>query len=128
MTQKQNKYKEMEKEFDSKVCEHCKKNEEHLKTDCNAEYFIWVKNFIRSLLASQKKEILDDSLEEAEKKADIYERGYKKGWTDCKLGRKKEPHGAEIGYCCACEYDIAGFEGEIKAFKNRISTMKKEEK
>jgi len=32
----------------------------------------------------------------------------------------KEPHNTEEGYCCACEYDVAVFEGRLREQKEEI--------
>lgn len=54
---------------------------------------------------------LDDEREESSVK--IYKKGYGHGFIDAKKGRKKTPHDTRKGYCCACDYDIAGFEDKL---------------
>jgi hypothetical protein len=64
-----------------------------------------------------------DQIDETE--AEIFMKGYKWGYSDCKKGRKPIPHDTRNGYCCACDYDIAGFEAKLKLATNTLEVKEK---
>jgi hypothetical protein len=67
--------------------------------------------------------LLEDSFNKKEKdietKSQAFKRGYNNGYIDAKKGRKKIPHDTRDGYCCACNYDITRFEGELKEMERK---------
>ena len=63
-------------------------------------------------------EFWDEKNQIDETEAEIFMKGYKWGYSDCKKGRKPIPHDTRNGYCCACGYDIAGFEAKLSKKRN----------
>jgi hypothetical protein len=63
---------------------------------------------------------LDEDIYESETRADIAKENYSQGYIDCLKGRKKAPHDARDGWCCACSYDLAVLEVKIKDAKGEV--------
>ena len=89
------------------------------------------KKVIQSLLTQQRTELdkewkekmdinFDESCEKAETEAEIASKAYDQGYLDCQKGRKKAPHDTREGYCCACDYDLACFEGKLKEVRTEL--------
>lgn len=64
----------------------------------------------RKIYDRGRKDWWDVSDQIHESVMEIYEKGYKMGYRDGKLGRKRIPHKTANGWCCACDYDIARLE------------------
>ena len=73
----------------------------------------------RAIYDRGRKDWSDVTDELAESVSDIYTRGYKMGYRDGKLGRKRIPHKTLDGWCCACEYDQMCYEEKIRKIKTR---------
>ena len=73
-----------------------------------------MKTKIRQAEKEARAKVLDEQIDEMEEQSVIAEKNYSAGYNDALKGRKPAPHDTRDGYCCACDYDIAGFKAEIK--------------
>lgn len=58
--------------------------------------------------------------EKATWESNMFLNGYKAGFRDHKLGRKKIPHETMDGFCCACDYDQVTLENK---YQDRIDEL-----
>lgn len=90
------------------------------------EALVRIVKIVKSLLQQQRDIDFDESILNAEKEADIAKKAYSDGYNDCKKGRKKSPHDTRLGYCCACDYDLACFEEKLQQQREEIDKSIKE--
>ena len=78
-------------------------------------------------IASQASQVsgVEEAVEELtnlieKKEREAYERASRDLEKEFKVKVAKEAHRTEEGYCCACDYDICGFNKEIKENQDNI--------